>query len=505
MWCVLAVGVSALLGAEAIFGNGGPFVVKYPKGDPAAKGVLARLDPSLKPRRETRLHVVKEDLTIDFLAPSQWRPAGKDAPLVDVRAAYAIQNPTDKEVVMDFGFPILRGVYMSPGGMEGPMPAVGVTVENRSVRPIIISNSAIYGVIRQRARRAIDAGVKKDPALAKRVAVVKAAASGPAQAANAPAQQAQTTVPDLAGARKALADYLVGRQWTKKDAALMVEYACLDLGRPKIWPRDSGSPGWWGHRASDLVKLRHENLGVLAAIGEQKTTQFFARLAGRFDPKAASAYKDIFTAWGGNVQERSVDLTTGKVRPREVTLTAAEKKNLHAVATGDPSIYARVAYFDEKAKISKPEKAACLAVLKNLPVVFTFSPMNLLYYRVTFPAGTTRLVTVSYKQYAYTDTHGARSHQLAYVLHPASLWDTFGPINVKIRVPQGVKMAASVSTKPGAKGTATIGKTTVPCITHEAALTEAKAKQGELFVAVDAAGWRNAMSGAGGAGRQARK
>ena len=58
-----AIGLAA---TDSARGNGGPFVLKYPNGDPAAKGVLARLDPSLKPARETRLRVVKEDLTITF-------------------------------------------------------------------------------------------------------------------------------------------------------------------------------------------------------------------------------------------------------------------------------------------------------------------------------------------------------------------------------------------------------------------------------------------------------
>ncbi len=55
-----------MLAAGRAAGNGGPFLVKYPGGDPAAKGVLARLDPTLKPAQETRLRVVQEDLTIMF-------------------------------------------------------------------------------------------------------------------------------------------------------------------------------------------------------------------------------------------------------------------------------------------------------------------------------------------------------------------------------------------------------------------------------------------------------
>ncbi len=65
---VILVSILALciLAESLAVGNGGPFVIKYPNGDPAAKGVLARLDPDLKPGRETRLRVIKENLKVTF-------------------------------------------------------------------------------------------------------------------------------------------------------------------------------------------------------------------------------------------------------------------------------------------------------------------------------------------------------------------------------------------------------------------------------------------------------
>ena len=129
--------VAGLAARSVVVANGGPFVIKYPKGDPAAKGVLARLSDDLRPARETRLRVVKEDLGISFeLDPlyaayaahakknPKWiRP--EPLPLVRVTAAYTIENPTGEEVTVDFGFPILRGVYMRPGGMMS-VPDVSV-------------------------------------------------------------------------------------------------------------------------------------------------------------------------------------------------------------------------------------------------------------------------------------------------------------------------------------------------------------------------------------------
>ena len=71
----------------SVLANGGPFVIKYPKGDPAAKGVLARLDPSLKPKRETRLRVVREDLKMVF---TKDRSFGRSNSLLSLNGASGV-------------------------------------------------------------------------------------------------------------------------------------------------------------------------------------------------------------------------------------------------------------------------------------------------------------------------------------------------------------------------------------------------------------------------------
>jgi hypothetical protein len=122
--------------------------------------------------------------------------------------------------------------------------------------------------------------------------------------------------------------------------------------------------------------------------------------------------------------------------------------------------------------------------------------MNLLHYRVKFPPKSTKTLTVSYKQYAYTDTREPASYQLAYVVHPASLWKEFGPIELEVAVPEGLGMRASVACHeagveerelpkdmPGINP----DKARVKVAVHRATVTE---KTGELFVAVDADGWK---------------
>lgn len=480
MGILLCVFALCIIAENLALANGGPFVIKYPNGDPAAKGVLARLDPDLKPGRETRLRVIKEDLKVTFGRERPLGLAGKTIdgpPLAHVSAEYTIENPTKEEIEVDFGFPILRGIYVDPLSMM-PRPHVNVLFDNKPVKSTIISNSAIYGIIRQRARKAIEKAIAGDTKLNGLVTSVR----------NSNDKTRNT-------ARSVLSSYLVHTlMWNERDAALMVEYASLDIGKIKSNPPDRNYTGWFGAEII-LNQLINENLGPLAAIGEQKATQFFAQLASRFKPEAAAAYEAIFTAWGGDVREHSVDLATGKVRPREITVDSKILDKPLSPFTGnfDPTIYARVDYLDPKANISKSEKASCKAILKNLPVVFTFAPMNILHYNVKFPANSTQTLTVSYSQYAYSDTRSPSSYQLAYVLHPASLWDEFGPINLEVAVPEGIDFRASVPCKNGGIKKGRIdphnpyNSENGPFNTYKAELEQ---KTGELYLAVEADGWK---------------
>jgi len=479
---LISVFVFCILAESPAAGNGGPFVIKYPNGDPAAKGVLARLDPDLKPGRETRLAVIKEDLKVTFGRERPFGPAGKSVdgtPLAHVSAEYTIENPTNEEIEVDFGFPILRGIYVDPLSMM-PRPQVNVLLNTNPVKATIISNSAIYGIIRQRAKEVIEKAIAGDIKLNELVSLIQ----------NSNDKTRNT-------ARNALSSYLVDTlSWNQRDAALMVEYASLDFGKIKSNPPDRNYAGWFGTDIQ-LYQLINENLGPLAAIGEQRATQFFAQIASRFEPKAAAAYETIFTAWGGDVRERSVDLSTGQVRPREIRVDSKILDKQPFTGDFDPTIYARVDYLDPKANISESEKESCRAILKNLPVVFTFAPMNILHYNVKFPAKSTQTLTVSYSQYAYSDTRSPSSYQLAYVLHPASLWDEFGPINLEVAVPEGIDFRASVpcvhdgTIKGRLDPHNPYNSDNGPLNIYKAQL---KQKTGELYLAVEANGWKRSMT-----------
>ncbi len=472
--CLLSIGFA--------LANGGPFAIRYPDGDPAAKGILARIDPALKPRRETVLRVVKEDLTFLFQQGREMYsdPGGRQAgpPRVRVSAKYTIENPTDKPIQVDFGFPILRGVYMDPHSMV-PRPEVEVWLGPARIECDMITNSLIYAIIRQNARETIERALQADPALRKLVMEVHDSADAPRIAA-----------------RNKLRRYLAGKlKWDPRDTELMVEYAGITLepsnseGPYVRYPSDRSYAYFpMGEEASELLAA---NMGPVAAIGEQKATQFLARLASCFDPKVASTYEAIFTAWGGDVRERSVDMNTGKVRPREITVKREPGTFTKATIWDDPTVYARVDYLDPSARLSDDERKACRNILKNLPVVFTFAPMNLLHYQVSFPAKSTQTLTVNYGQFAYLDTKAPSSYQLAYVVHPASLWKSFGPINLEVLIPEGAGLKSSIPcTKAGVKElnyesafpTAEKGRYTVYKGT-------VKDKTGEIFLATDAATW----------------
>jgi hypothetical protein len=471
---VLIVAATVLSVTRLLPANGGPFVVKYPDVDPAAKGVFARLDPDLKPGRESRLRVVKEDLKIIFTRP---RRNSDGPPIASVSAKYSIENPTNEEIEIDFGFPILRGVYIAPSSMMLLPPAVTVQLENEGVQFNMISNSAIYGMIRQRSRDVIERAVSKDKKLAELVSSVRS-----------------TQDQARAASRVALSDYLTKTMgWDKRNAVLMVEYSCIDFGELKSHPVDRGNFAGWGLADKELQGLMNANLGPLSAIGEQKATQFFAQLAGQFDAEAAAGYERIFTAWGGDVRERSIDLKTGEIRPREITVATEDLNNHRNMRRNDPTIYARVDYLDPKAKISESEKVTCKAILKNLPVIFTFAPMNILHYCVKFPAKSTQKLTVSYRQHAYKDTGEPSSYQLAYVVHPASMWDDFGNIYLEVGVPKGVPFRSSApceSVGVQERESSPLFPQKVVCDIHKAMVTN---KTDELILAIDAQAWHESL------------
>ncbi|HOW73258.1 MAG TPA: hypothetical protein PKY77_21885 [Phycisphaerae bacterium] len=515
--------------SSVVLANGGPFVVKYPEGDPAAKGVLAPLTNQLKPGREERLKVLKEDLELVFVSDRSHihvRAGGQEAPsplppLVVVSAAYTIENPTDKDIEVAFGFPILRGLYMSPFSMM-PHPDAQVRLNNKDfVHSTIISNSAIYGMIREQARRTIEEAIAKDDRLSVLVAQTRAtgwvrqrvraalrtaagedgalrkAVNKDALVGDAAAPVAGLRESDHEAARTALREHAASvMKWDKSSAGLLVEYASLDWGSSDALANPPDRPYFLWGGAVDSNQWVYRNLGPLSAIGEQKATQLFATLAARFDQTAASTYESIFSSWGGDVRERSVDLTSGTVRPREITVsTRPASEERHALRGSDPTVYARVDYLDPNARTTEAEKDSCRSLLGDLPVVFTFAPMNLIQYQVRFPAKATQVLTVSYKQYAYKDTHEPASYQFAYVLHPASMWRHFGPIHLKVGVPAGTPFKASVACETGGVEEYELPKDVLVArhsdgsakdryTFHRATLRD---KTGELFLAVGAA------------------
>ena len=126
---------------------------------------------------------------------------------------------------------------------------------------------------------------------------------------------------------------------------------------------------------------------------------------------------------------------------------------------------------------------------------FTFAPMNLLHYQAQFPAKATRTVEVTYSQYAFVDTGAPRSYQLAYVVHPASLWREFGPIRLEVAVPEGVPFRASVPCERQGSEERELPRGPWPRPRKDQKLrfdvygTTLADKTGELFMAIDAEAW----------------
>ena len=76
------------------------------------------------------------------------------------------------------------------------------------------------------------------------------------------------------------------------------------------------------------------------------------------------------------------------------------------------------------------------------------------------------------------------------MVHPASLWGEFGPINLTIKAPDEAKVAASVPLAVGDTYDRNIARQTVRYATYTGTVED---KSGELFVAVVAENWHNAF------------
>jgi len=127
--------------------------------------------------------VLKEDLTVRFGPIGAPQRSPRRRCLGD--GGYTIENRTKEEIQVDFGFPILRGIYLIHGMVT--FPDVHVTIDKEYARTTVIANSAIYGMIAERPR-----GDRKGiarPELARLVAAVREASYvkvEPVQKANLP-------------------------------------------------------------------------------------------------------------------------------------------------------------------------------------------------------------------------------------------------------------------------------------------------------------------------------
>ena len=257
-------------------------------------------------------------------------------------------------------------------------------------------------------------------------------------------------------AREGLRNYLTAELgWNARDAALLVEYASLDFGRQTLAPpprplgraileheRPRSSKRRTSGHSGPSANRRPRNYSPSSPRGSTSRREATTRRSSR--PGAAMSASGRST-W-----------RPAEVRPREIGLPAGRSDRKPPARLGSrPAADGRSDRLrphrlpDPNAKLSPAEKASCEAVLKNLPVTFTFAPMNLLHYQVKFPAHGTRVVAVTYRQYAYADTQ--RHGQLPVGLRatPSQLWKDFGPIALKVHAPKGILCRASAATGTG--------------------------------------------------------
>jgi hypothetical protein len=416
----------ALLAPGPVLANGGPIFRRDPNPPAAPKGIMAAVLPDLQPGREARLEVVKEALSLQFGVFQSTRP------LVHVRAVYTIKNPTREDIGLDIGFPIL--------GTKAGM-ATRVLVDDTEIVSTFLSTSEILAGLRQQARQVIDAHLARDAQIGRLVEEARSRRNK---------EPGKTRDPLIT----LLCDE---RGWSERDATLLWAYAVL-TPVPRS-PTSEANPA---------------NLDVAErALGPLKSTQYLTLLAGRFDPKTNLSYEALYTAWGGDVREQAVDLETGKIRPRQRP-TAPESEYLRT----------RLDYL-EREGTSPVELRACEAILRQLPVTFSFAPMSLIRTRLRFPGESSQVVTFTYTQEAYDDTAETDSYQLGYVVHPASFWSQFGPIHLSVLVPKGVPFRASVPTRQRIGADLPAG-----FVEHEGLVER---KTGHLYLGVQGVGWNRTV------------
>jgi hypothetical protein len=462
-----------LVTEQLVLANGGPFLIRHPTGVTGARGGLAPILADLMPGRETQLEVVKEDLGF-------YLQGEKDKALVDVTARYTIRNPGKDDISLDIGFPVVRGTFLPASDNKGqlyPWPTYEVTLDQTRLSAEIIKDTDILTRIRKHSYAILEHAMGGDGVL--RPWRERWLGQGGARADRL---------------QKEMIEDLIKDSWYPRDARLLANffraiYAESEVGAP-IVPAQQARPAAQAQRpatgpgAAKVAEIPfiaevsasvpyRPYLGPLVSVGELKATQLLSHLAGLLAPDDVVSYERIFSAWGGDVREQSVDLGTGALRPRRND----------GCPGCDETLYARVDTFDPAVVIDPGKRQACQQIAADLPVTFTYAPMSLIRTRVTIPRASTHVLTFRYKHVPYRDTATPESYQLAYVVHPATFWSKFGPINVEARVPEGVAFRAST----GLKRLATNGGFDV----YRGVL---ESKTGELLIAAAKAGWDKAVA-----------
>ena len=201
------------------------------------------------------------------------------------------------------------------------------------------------------------------------------------------------------------------------------------------------------------------------------------------------------------MRERAVDLRTGKIRPREVELSADKPRSgiggarLREVA--DPTVYARVDYLDSNSPLPEEDRTIAPSGAREPARGLHVRPDGIAALPSDVPAQGNADRDGEILKYACIDTCDPATYQIAYILHPATLWDEFGPIRLSVHVPkgmacQGVHTAGQERFYAGRGGASAGGNrrgAEGSMDAYTAALTRKAEKSGQLFIAVEKAAW----------------
>jgi len=349
-------------------------------------------------------------------------PAVPCLPLIWNATVADIENETDAQLSPHLTHPILFDPQNANQGAKAHV-AYAVFSSNgkrfseeyngyEKINARLMSYSVIYGMLRKEAVAIIINAIRTSPEFLTMVESL---------------QKADTAA--KIQAESSLSEYLRGAGWNQKDIDLFCIYSGLDIARNDITPLDRSA--FCDDSGKEYADIANANLGILAALGEIRATQYLIHLAAKFDPEFEKRIGKFYASWLGETAGQSVGLIhkfpwpqkgimpdfpigpkPGELRPREAALNEADAAQFPKdIMRSDPILNYLSRKIDPAAKLTEPEKAVLQNIIDSMGDDQPLPPLGLLRFNISVPAKTKIQYVITYRQFARLDTHAPSTYQ----------------------------------------------------------------------------------------------